>query len=518
MQLTHGLKRAVATNPNGAICVRSDGRRTYREAGERVARLAGGLKNLGVQPGDRVGILAYNSEFYLETLFAVPWAGAIAVPMNWRLTPQELFYLMEDAGIGVLIVDQVGWDLARAMTPRPTAWGRTVFIGPVAPKALGVVGFEPLIRESMAIVDAECGGDDIAGLYYTAGTTSRSKGVMLTHHNICSNAINAVASMQFTDDSIYLHSAPMFHLADGTSTFAVTMMAGGHAYVPRFDAADCLRMIEQCRVTNAQFVPTMIKFLLDHPDIKTRDMQTLRLILYGANPIEDETLRRALKWLPNTQFVHGYGMTEVASIATMLPGKYGTVEGSNSVKRRSCGQAGMLCEIKIVDEDGKSVGPHVIGEIAIRGPNVMKGYWKQPEETAAVLRDNWMHSGDLGYLDEEGFLYTAGRLKDMIKTGGENVFAVEVENVIAEIPAIAECAVIGVPDPQWGEKVLAVIVLRDGMTTTEQEVIDFCRLQLAPYKCPRTVEIRMEPLPLSSAGKILKRELLEPYWESHETD
>ena len=487
MQLTHGLKRAAATNPEGAVRVSAEGRRTYREAMARVPRLAGGLRAMGVAPGDRVGILAFNSEFYLETLFALPWCGAVAVPMNWRLTPRELSFLMQDAGIGVLVADAQGLALARAMTPRPSAWTRTVLIGEAGEAGSDLVPYEALLAGAEPIADAERGGEDLAGLYYTAGTTSASKGVMLSHDNICANAINAMASLQFTEDSIYLHSAPMFHLADGTSTFAVTMMGGAHAYVPRFDPADCLERIETCRVTHAQFVPTMIKMLLDHPEAQRRDLSSLLKVLYGASPIEDETLRRALVLLPNAQFVHGYGMTEVASIATMLPGKYATTEGPYAAKRRSCGQAGLLCEVEVRRADGARAAPGEVGEIAIRGPNVMQGYWNRPEETAEALREGWMHSGDLGWLDEEGFLFLAGRLKDMIKTGGENVFAIEVENVIAEFPGVAECAVIGIPDPQWGETVLALVVPRPGA--------------------------QVEGLPLSSAGKILKRELRAPYWE-----
>ncbi|MEC9433829.1 MAG: AMP-binding protein [Pseudomonadota bacterium] len=518
MRLTQGLMRALATNPDGAIRISRDGARSYREAVPRIARLAGGLRAMGVAPGDRVGLLAFNSEAYLECLFAAPWCGAVIVPMNWRLTPQELSLLMQDAGIGVLIADPDGLALAREMSPRPACWARTILIdavpGAVPEPGAGadLVPYEGLVAASAPIRDAERGGEDLAGLFYTAGTTSASKGVMLTHDNICANAINAIASLQVTEESVYLHSAPMFHLADGASTFAVTMMGGAHAYVPRFDAAACLDSIETLKVTNAQFVPTMIKMLLDHPDARRRDLSSLRRVLYGASPIEDETLRRALTLLPNARFVHGYGMTEVSSIATMLPGRYSVTEGPDAAKRRSCGQAALLCEVEVRRPDGGRADPGEIGEIAIRGPNVMKGYWNRPEETAAALRDGWMHSGDLGYLDEDGFLFLTGRLKDMIKTGGENVFAIEVENVIAEIPEVAESAVIGIPHPQWGETVLAIVVPRPGKTVEPQAVIDFCRAHLAPYKCPRRVEIRDRPLPVSSAGKILKRELRDPYW------
>lgn len=513
MQLTQGLHRALATNPDGAATIFRHRRRTYREVADRVARLAGALHGIGLKPGDRIGLLAFNSDRYLEALYAAPWAGAVIVPINWRLTPSELGYLMEDAGIEILLADEDGLALAERMDPRPAAWRATILMGDEPAGRTDVLDYEALVDAAEPVEDARVSGSVIAGLYYTAGTTSRSKGVILTHDNIVSNAINAVAGMQFTDDTIYMHSAPMFHLADGTSTFGVTMMGGAHTFVPRFDAADCLATIETCQVTNAQFVPTMIKMLLDHPDVRTRDLTSLRMILYGANPIEDETLRRAIEWLPNCGFVHGYGMTEVSSIATLLPAKYATLEGPNAARRRSCGQAGLLCEVKVVTEDGRDAAPLEVGEIVIRGPNVMAGYWNRPEETAAAVRDGWMHSGDLGYLDDSGFVYTAGRLKDMIKTGGENVFAVEVENTIAEHAGVKEVAVIGIPHPQWGEAVHAVVVPRPGQTVDGAQLIAFCRERMATYKCPRSVEVRQEPLPLSSAGKILKRLLRDPYWQ-----
>ncbi len=259
-------------------------------------------------------------------------------------------------------------------------------------------------------------------------------------------------------------------------------MGGGHAYVQRFDVADCLATIEACKITHAQYVPTMIKMLLDHPDIHTRDMTSLEKVLYGASPIEDEALRRAINLLPNTQFIHGYGMTETAGMGTMLPGKYSTLEGADAAKRRSCGQTCLLSDTKIVDEKGKELLANEIGEIVMKGPQIMMGYWNLPEQTSEALKDGWLYSGDLGYMDEDGFLYISGRKKDMIKTGGENVFAVEIENIIAEIAGVVECAVFGLPDPKWDEIIAAVIVTRTGMTVTEEEVVRFCREHLAPLQ------------------------------------
>ena len=373
MQLTHCLTRALAINPNGPICIRADGsHRSYREGVNRISRLAAGLRAIGVQEGDRVGILSLNSEFFTEAIMANLWAGAITVPLNWRLTPHELSFLMEDAGVSVLFVDSEFYELSTKITPRPATWGKSVYIGGTVPADVNVVGYEDLIKTSEPIPHSERNGDDLVSIKFTAGTTSRSKGAMLSHDNMFFNAVNSFAGMGFTTDSIYLHSGPMFHLGDTSSLFSLTLVGGANAYVPRFDPAECLKTIEACKVTHAQYVPTMIKMLLDHPDIKSRDMRSLQKILYGASPIEDEALRRAITLLPNTQFIHGYGMTETAGLGTMLPGKYSTVDGPEAEKRKSCGQTCLLSETKIVDDDGNELPPNEIGEIIMRGPQIMK--------------------------------------------------------------------------------------------------------------------------------------------------
>lgn len=513
MRLTQGLARAAAVNPRGRATVHRGASRTWEEVAARVARLAAGLRGLGLDPGDRVGVLALNSDRHLETLFAIPFAGLAAVPLNWRLTPEELRLILEDSGARVVVTDAASLPLARAVAPRPAAWTRTVLIGdheaaadPAAPDPRAI-GYEALIAGSAPMQDAGAGGSDLAGLYYTAGTTSASKGVMLTHDNLVTNALSTAHAMSYDDRATYLHSGPMFHQADGASTFALTLAAGCHAFAPRFDPAECLATLAAERVTHAQFVPTMIKMLLDRPEIGTLDLSALRTILYGASPIEDETLRRAVTLLPRCGFVHGYGMTEVSSTATILPARYGVLDGAAAEKRRSCGQAALLCEIRVAGPEGEALPPGDVGEVLIRGPNVMAGYWNRPDETAAALRHGWMHSGDLGWLDADGFLFLAGRLKDMIKTGGENVFAIEVENVVADFPGVAEVAVIGLPHPVWTETVHAVVVPRAGAAVDPEALMAFCRDRMAAYKAPRSVEIRAEPLPLSAAGKILKRVL-----------
>jgi long-chain acyl-CoA synthetase len=304
--------------------------------GQRVARLAGGLQSLGLKRGDRVAILALNSDRYLEFMYAVPWAGMAMVPFNTRLAGPEVDYILEDSGTRALFVD-------RAMTPLLEGLrGRLKNIKLVAlddgQNTQGATDYEDLIARSRPIEDALIGGSEMAGLFYTGGTTGKSKGVMLSHDNLVSNAMVAIAGMRFEPDTFYLHSAPMFHLADGASTFGVTMAGGSHAFVPRFDPVACLGTIQQRKITNGQFVPTMINMLVNHPRVKEFDISSLKFVLYGASPMPDGVLMKALEVMPGCQFMHGYGMTEASPIVTLLPTRYTTLAGPYAGRIKSCGQ------------------------------------------------------------------------------------------------------------------------------------------------------------------------------------
>jgi len=305
----------------------------------------------------------------------------------------------------------------------------------------------------------------------------------------------------------------MFHLADGASTFGVTMVGGRHAFVPRFEPVEVLQTIAREKITHAQFVPTMINMLVNHARFGEFDISTLKLILYGASPMPEGVLRKAMEVMPHVGMIHGYGMTEAAPIVTLLPARYTTLAGPYAGRLKSCGLAALTCEVKVVDAQRKEVPRGTAGELAIRGPNIMKGYWNKPDETAAVLQDGWYYSGDGATMDKDGFVYIVDRLKDMIISGGENVYSAEVENAISLMPGVGEVAVIGVPDERWGERVHAIIVPKPGASLTPESVLEFCREQIAGYKCPRSVDFRETPLPLSGAGKVLKRDLREPYWK-----
>jgi long-chain acyl-CoA synthetase len=511
--LTQGLRRAVQTRPSGLATSFANRRRTWQQTAERVARVSGALSALNVRRGDRVAILALNSDRYFELMYAIPWIGAALVPINTRLAAPEIEYILGDSGAVALFIDSAMAHHLTALDGKMSTVREVLWLDDVASPE-GMLHYEDLAAYEAAD-DAGAANDDLAGLFYTGGTTGRAKGVMLTHTNLVVNALNGVAGIGFNSDTTYIHSGPMFHLADGASTFGVTLSGGHHAFVPRFEPVEVLQTIETEKVTHAQFVPTMINMLVNHPRFAEFDISSLSFILYGASPMPEGVLRKAMQAMPHVRLMHAYGMTEAAPIVTLLDPRYTTLDGPYAGKLKSCGQVALGCEVKVVDANRREVPRGTTGELAIRGANIMKGYWNKPKETAAVLEDGWYYSGDGAAMDDEGFVYIVDRLKDMIISGGENIYSAEVENAISLIPGVAEVAVIGVPDERWGERVHAIIVAKRGMTLTAEDVMEHCRGQIAGYKCPRSVDFRDTPLPLSGAGKILKRELRDPYWQGY---
>lgn len=511
MYITQGLKRAAQVNAAGLAVIDGKLRRPWRDVLARVSRLAGGLQALGLAPADRVAILSLNSSRYLECFFASAWAGTAIVPINTRLAVPEIAYCLTDSSAQVLFVDghfaKLLPELARAgACPKHIV---SLDSGAASHAALD---YEEIITDSMPVPDRFLGGDNLAGIFYTGGTTGQAKGVMLSHTNLMSNALATIGKLGFEQKDRYLHAAPMFHLADGLSTYAMTMVAATHVFIPAFDPPTVVQVIESERVTCITLVPTMLHMLMSAVDGKAPDLTSLRKLFYGASPMPEALMRRALSALPDCRFFGAYGMTELSPIATILDPRYHVLGGPNAGKLRSVGTATYGVEIAVLDVNREELPRGEIGQIAIRGPNVMLGYWKKPAETQAALIDGWMHSGDLGYMDTEGFIYIADRLKDMIITGGENVYSAEVENTIHQHAGVAQCAVIGIPSEEWGETVHAVVVPKAGASLSKHEIIEHCRQHIAGYKCPRSVEIRSSPLPLSGAGKVLKTELRAPFW------
>lgn len=508
MYLTQGLHRAVQQDPHRALTICGARTRTNRESAERVARLAGALRALGVGDDDRVAMLALNSDRYHEYLLAIPWANAVLNPVNIRWSPAEIAYTLADSGSRVLLVD----DAFAAMVPALRAGFdelTTVIHCGDAPTPDGMLAYEELIANADPIPDARRGGDALAGIFYTGGTTGFPKGVMLSHTNLVTAALGAIAT-GFTPGpgAVYLHAAPMFHLADLAGWQCVLLLGGTHVMIPAFEPLSVLTAIQDHRVTATLLVPVMVQMLLDHPRAAEFDLSSIRNITYGGSPISQSLLVRALRLFTRARFTQGYGMTELGSLATLLG--HDDHEGE---PLRSAGRAASTSEIAVVDEVGNEVPVGTVGEIVVRGPQVMLGYWNQPAASAAAVRDGWMHTGDGGYLDADGFLYIVDRIKDMIVTGGENVYSAEVENALATHPAVVAAAVIGVPDTEWGERVHAVLVCRPGHSVSAVEIRDHVRARIAGYKAPRTIDI-VESLPMSGAGKIQKQVLRQRYWTS----
>ena len=308
----------------------------------------------------------------------------------------------------------------------------------------------------------------------------------------------------------------MFHLADCAATFSLTLAAGTHCFIPKFDPSDTLKAVQDYRISICILVPTMINMLINYPDLAKYDLTSLKRILYGASPMPEAVLRKAMGIFSKCEFMQGYGMTESSPVITFLEPKYHILEGDKSYWLKSAGRAAIGVEVIVVDEEDNELPRGEVGEIITRGPQVMLGYWKMPEFTQQALRNGWMHTGDLGYMDEDGFIYIVDRLKDMIISGGENIYSNEVEDAIYQHSAVQECAVIGIPSERWGEAVHAVIVLKSGESVTEEEIKAHCMKLIAGYKCPRSIEFRSEALQVSGAGKILKTELRKPYWENQE--
>jgi acyl-CoA synthetase (AMP-forming)/AMP-acid ligase II len=515
MGITQSIKRLEQQNPHGCATVFGTRTRRWGELVQRVARLASGLRSLGVARGDRVALLGLNSDRYLEFYAGVPWADAVVVPLNTRWSAPENIYALNDSGAHVLLIDEEFVPMASAILGEARSVREVICVGEARAPA-GMMSYEHLIERSAPIPDAARTGGDLAGIFYTGGTTGFPKGVMLTHGSLWASAAAGVTLVPMAPDTATLHAAPMFHLAGFGGVMMALLTGARHVIIPRFDPGLVLESIERNKVTTVLLVPTMIRMLMMHPKLPTTNLSSLRHLIYGASPMPEALLREAMRALPGCQFYQAYGQTELSPVATVLGPEYHTFEGANAGKLASAGRVSPCCEVQVVDPVGSEVPRGTVGEIRVRGLNTMLGYWNKPEETAATLRDGWVHTGDAGWMDNEGFLYVVDRVKDMIISGGENVYTAEVENACVGHAAVAQCAVIGIPDDDWGEAVHAIVILKDGQQVTADNLIAHCHRLIAGYKCPRSIEFRTEPFPLSGVGKVLKRELRKPYWEGRD--
>lgn len=510
MYLTQSLQRSIQQTPERVATVFGARRRSFCELGTRVARLAGALQAIGMQPGDRVGMLALNSDRYLEYAMAVWWGGGVLNPVNIRWSVAEIVYSLDDCDTRILIVDDSFVHLVDGI--RDSARHAPAFIHAGDGEApVGMLSYEQLIAQTAPVEDAGRGGDDLASIMYTGGTTGFPKGVMQSHLNLWSACTQRMAQQAPLADSAVLHCAPLFHI--GGLARAITQFIAGesHVIIPAFAPVAVLEAIAREQVSEILLVPTMIQTLLAHPDFGRYDISSLKRMVYGASPINPSVLEQMMALLPGVEFSHSYGLTEASPIVSTNPHANHGAQGRASGLSRSVGRGGLGVLVKVVDADGHEVPRGQVGEIIVRGPNIMQGYWNKPEETAKALRKGWLWTGDGGTMDAQGYLFIVDRMKDMIVSGGENIFSAEVENAIARHPGVVMCAVIGIPHDKWGETVHAVIVPHAGVTLDTETIRTHCQGLIAGYKCPRSIELR-SALPLSGAGKILKKDLRAPFW------
>jgi len=493
-----------------------DGRRfSYGEAIDRVRRLAGGLGELGIQPGAHVGILANNGHRFWETCFAAHYAGTPLAPLNPRLGAREIEFIARDGELRALIVGPEYLELLDAFRAELPDLKHVIVLGDDAPP--GMHAYEDLLDAKPRMEAArEWHEDDMVNLCYTGGTTGLPKGVMLTHRNIVSNAQQVLISVGFREDDTWLHAAPMFHLADAWACYALPMVGGAQTFLPSFTPERFMEVVQAERASTTILVPTMLNMVINHPRVRDYDHSSLRLILFGAAPMATDRILAA-RDIFGPIVCQAYGMTEAAPLLTVQKLEWLDWESEAGIERlASCGREVAGVRVRVVDEEERDVPPGGVGEVVARGANIMQGYWKRGEETEQALHGGWYHTGDIARMDERGYLFIVDRAKDMIISGGENIYTTETENALYEHPAVLEVAVIGIPDDTWGEAVHAVVVLREGATATEAALIEHCHERIAGYKCPKSVEFRSEPLPKSGANKILKTELREPHWAGRE--
>jgi acyl-CoA synthetase (AMP-forming)/AMP-acid ligase II len=486
MYWTQGLHRSLQQAPDAPATVFESRVRSFREQADRVARLAGALRELGVRDGERVGILAGNSDRFAELLLAVPWANGVLHPVNVRWSAAEITYSLQESQTEILFVDE---SFAAA------EGARTV---------VQMADYEALISSGERVKDARRGGEALAALFYTGGTTGSPKGVMLSHAGLLNGALAIRATVPWVaaPGGRTLVVAPMGHLSGVIGWLLQSVCGGAHVIVPAFEPTAVLEAIERHRVTHVFLVPTMLQRILDDPAAGEHDLSSLQTVIYGASPIAEELLDRALTALPGVSFIQVYSMTELAATGTFLTPD----DHREGTRLRSAGRPVFNLDVRVVDGEDDELPRGTIGEVVCRTDSAMLGYCNKPSETAEALRDGWLHTGDAGYMDDDGYLYIVDRLKDMIISGGLNVYSAEVENAISSHPGVAACAVIGLPDAEWGERVHAVVVPKPGDTATAEAIQEHCRQLIAGYKVPRSWSF-VDALPLSSAGKVLKREL-----------
>jgi long-chain acyl-CoA synthetase len=507
------LIRASRWFPEKTATVFEDTRMTFAQLNGRVNALSHVLMDMGVKSQDRVAVLCQNSHYFLEAFFGIAKINAVSTNLNWRLSPKELAFVLEDSGANVVFLSR-RFEAAYP-TLRELAGNRCRFVA-IEGSLPGAEDYEALIARYPSEEPAvEVGHEDVVLQMYTSGTTGRPKGVMLSHKNIVANAVNTMIEMEYGRRIKLLSVLPLFHIA----LYAVlncVFVGGTTVFLHGFNPQTVLSVIEKEKITRLSFTPAMFALLLEHPDFDKSDLSSVEFIGYASAPMPRALLRRAMEKF-KCDFCQSFGMTEMSPVMTVLPPQDHVLDGPEYKVRRleSVGRPICNVQVRVVDEKGAICPPGEVGEIIGRGDTVMKGYHRMPEATAAAIRDGWYYTGDLGYMDEYGYLYIVDRKKDMIISGGENIYPKEVEDVIARLEGVVEVAVIGVPDEIWGESVKGIVVKAPGAELTEKDIIERCKVNMASYKKPKSVDFVTE-LPKNAMGKVLKDVLRERYWKDKE--
>ncbi len=498
-----------------AIATSFEGRRTsWRDLQDRVARLAAALAELGVAAGDRVGILADNSDYYLESMLATWWSGAAINLINIRWSAAEIAFSLDDCDTRIIIVDSGFAHLVPDLKGRSASLATVIAVGGWDEGAEAT--YESLIDRHAPAPCVHREGADLAGVFYTGGTTGFPKGVMLSHTMLANNTLINLLEIPVDADDVVLAVAPLFHLAGMCVAMRAYFRGATCTFLRTFEERAFIDVAEREGATYTLLVPVMLQRLIAYEEDITGALAKLRLIQYGGAPIDETLLRSIIKRLPHVSLVQGYGMTETSGPYTVLPAwVHRDMDLAQTGRLRSAGRPAVGVTLRLRREDGSEAAIGEVGEVTCSGPIVMAGYWNQPEASAEVLTDGWMRSGDMGYVHEDGFLFLVDRRKDMIVSGGENVYSAEVENALAKHPAVAACAVIGIPSEKWGEQVHAVVVPHPGSTADPRTLREHCKQHIAGYKCPVSVEFR-EELPYTGTGKLQKNVLREPFWRERD--
>jgi long-chain acyl-CoA synthetase len=503
MSIPKAVVRAAQINPHGPAVIYQGNRRSWDDFADRVARIASGLRSRALSPGDRVAILAANIPEHFESAMAIIWSGLILVPINTRLSVFEQSEIIRHADCVALLFDER--NKARGEEIAKNQALRTVI--QVSDEVLD--GDYRKLASHAPMSPYEAASSAPAAIFYTGGTTGAPKGAEISHGAFMIQSVNMMHDIGFDTSSVYMHTTPLFHLASFGGGLAVTYAAGANSFLPEFSTGSILDSIEVDGTNSLTLVPTMMATLLDSTDPKRSDLlKRIRSITYGAAPVPPVLLRRMLMEMPSVSLIQFYGQTELTGVCTVLEPKYHVLDGPTAGKLETAGRATATCALRIVDNAGHELPRGAAGEIVVDSPGAMSRYWRDPDMTAATIRDGWLHTGDLGRMDDDGFVSIVGRIKDMIISGGENVFAGEVENALLTHPEVAASAVIGVPDKVWGERVHAFVVPKGGANPEPGDLMAHCRKLIAGYKCPKSVTLRREPLPVSGVGKVRKIDLL----------